>query len=153
MLKLTNLWKFEFNWLSKLRDNNYERRKKPCHTKLRAFRCLISRPQNLILRSRNQNYVTSEGDVSHNVILSTATQVRFYANNFESLPIGSTAFKHYNAMDSQMREHQWFWSRSHQSVGSNSHKPFWDMAHNQCTPKVSSMSQKGYFWKLCSWLG
>ena len=28
--------------------------KKPCHTKLCAFRCLISRPQILNLRSRNQ---------------------------------------------------------------------------------------------------
>ena len=47
------------------------------HTKLCAFRCLISRPQILNLRSRNQirgkindffleNYVTSEGAVSHN---------------------------------------------------------------------------------------
>ena len=32
------------NWLSKLRDIN-ERKKHPCHTKLCAFRCLISRPQ------------------------------------------------------------------------------------------------------------
>ena len=29
-------------------------KKQPCHTKLCAFRSLISRPQNLILRSRNQ---------------------------------------------------------------------------------------------------
>ena len=49
--------------------------KYPCHTKFCAFRCLISGPQNLILGSRNQilgkfyffieNYVTSEGAVSH----------------------------------------------------------------------------------------
>ena len=51
MHEITNLWKFELNWSSKLRDNN-ERKKHPCHTKLCAFRCLISRPQ--ILRSRNQ---------------------------------------------------------------------------------------------------
>ena len=82
--------------------------KKPSHTKLCAFRCLISRPQNLILKSRNRimenyfflkNYVTSEGAVSHNVLYHqplpiTRYQVRFYANNyFEYLPIVSTAFK------------------------------------------------------------
>ena len=53
MHKMTNLWKFELNRSSKLRDNN-ERKKHPCDTKLCAFRCLISRPQNLSLRSRNQ---------------------------------------------------------------------------------------------------
>ena len=53
MHKITNLWKFELNRSSKLRDNN-ERRKHPCHTKLCAFRWLISRPQVLNLRSRNQ---------------------------------------------------------------------------------------------------
>ena len=77
MHKITNLWKFELNRLSKLRDNN-ERKKHPCHTKLCAFRWLISRPQILTLRSQNQicgnyffleNYVTSEGAVSHNVLL------------------------------------------------------------------------------------
>ena len=51
----------------------------PCHTKLCAFRCLIPRPQNQILRSGNQIrcgklllsrklFSTSEGDVSHNVL-------------------------------------------------------------------------------------
>ena len=53
MHKITNLWKFELDWSSELRDN-YERKKHPCHTKLCAFRCLISRPQILNLRSRNQ---------------------------------------------------------------------------------------------------
>ena len=53
MHKITNLWKFELNRSSNLRDNN-ERKKHPCHTKLRAFRWLISRPQVLNLRSRNQ---------------------------------------------------------------------------------------------------
>ena len=53
MHTITNLWKFELNWSSKLRDNN-ERRKNPCHTKLCVFRWLISRPQVLSLRSRNQ---------------------------------------------------------------------------------------------------
>ena len=53
MHKQTNLWKFELNRSSKLRDNN-ERRKHPFHTKLYAFRWLISRPQVLNLRSRNQ---------------------------------------------------------------------------------------------------
>ena len=40
MHKITNLWKFELNWSSNLRDN-YERKKHPCHTKLCAFRWLI----------------------------------------------------------------------------------------------------------------
>ena len=42
MHKITNLWKFEPNWSSKLRDN-YERKKH--HTKLFAYRRLISRPK------------------------------------------------------------------------------------------------------------
>ena len=53
MHKITNLWKFELDWSSELQDN-YERKKHPWHTKLCAFRCLISRPQVLNLRSRNQ---------------------------------------------------------------------------------------------------
>ena len=93
MHKITNLWKFELVWSSELRDN-YERKKHPCHTKLCAFRYLISRPQILNLRSQNQirgkllkNYITSEGAVSHNVLYYqplhiTCHQVRFYANNY-----------------------------------------------------------------------
>ena len=70
-------------------------KKHPCHTKLCAFICLISRPQVLIMRSQNQihgkllleNYVTSEGAVSHNVLYHqpltiTRNQERFYANNY-----------------------------------------------------------------------
>ena len=53
MHTITNLWKFELNRSSKLRDNN-ERKKGPCHMKLCAFICLISRPQILNLRYRNQ---------------------------------------------------------------------------------------------------
>ena len=53
MHKITNLWKFQLNRSSKLRDNN-ERTKHPCHTKLCLFRWLILRPQVLNLRSRNQ---------------------------------------------------------------------------------------------------
>ena len=46
MHKITNLWKFELNRSSKLQDNNGKKKKKnPSHTKLCAFRCLISRPQ------------------------------------------------------------------------------------------------------------
>ena len=70
--------------------------KKPCHMKLCAFRCMISGPQNLILRSRNQirgklllsRYCfTSEGAVSHNVLYHqplpiTRYQVRFDADNY-----------------------------------------------------------------------
>ena len=53
MHKITTLWKFEFDWSSELRDN-YEIKKHPCQTKLCAFRCLISRPQVVNLRSWNQ---------------------------------------------------------------------------------------------------
>ena len=53
MHKITNLWKFELNRSSNLRDNN-ERKKHPCYTKLCAFRWLISRPQVLNFRSQNQ---------------------------------------------------------------------------------------------------
>ena len=106
MHEITNLWKFELNRSSKLWDNN-ERKIHPYHTKLCAFTCLISRPQVLNLRSRNrfvenyfsQNYVTSEGAVSHNVLYHqplpiTHHQESFYANNyFEELPLVSSAFK------------------------------------------------------------
>ena len=71
-----------------------------------AFRCLISRTPNLILRSQNskpnsevtkskvwkitafsKNYVTSEGAASHNVLYYqtlpiTCHQEGFYANNY-----------------------------------------------------------------------
>ena len=82
MHKTTNLWKFELNWSSKLRDNN-ERKEHPCHTKLCAFRCLISRPQILNLRSR------TEGAVSYNVLYYqplhiTHNQVRCHAHNYLS---------------------------------------------------------------------
>ena len=53
MHKITNLWKFELDRSSEWQDN-YERKKRPCHTRLCAFRWLISRPQVLNLRSRNQ---------------------------------------------------------------------------------------------------
>ena len=53
MHRITNLWKFELSRSSNLRDNN-ERKKHSCHTKLCAFRWLISRPQVLNLRSWNQ---------------------------------------------------------------------------------------------------
>ena len=52
MHKITNLWKFELNRSSKLQDNN-ETKNNPCHTSC-VFRWLISRPQVLNLRSRNQ---------------------------------------------------------------------------------------------------
>ena len=94
MHKITNLFKFELNRSSNLRDNN-ERKKHPCHTKFCAFRWFISRLQVLNLRSRNQilgtyffleNYIISEGAVSHNVLYHqplpvTRYQERFNANN------------------------------------------------------------------------
>ena len=81
MHKTTNLWKFE---LKKLRDKKWK--KKPCYTKLCDFRCLISRPQILNLRSWNQ--------IIRKLLLSWKLRhFRFYANNdFEWIPIVSTAF-------------------------------------------------------------
>ena len=93
--EITNLWKFELNRSSKLRDNN-ERIKHPCHTKLCAFWCLISRPHILNLRSRNQirgklhisrKLCTSEGAVSYNVLYYqplpiTRNQERFNDDNY-----------------------------------------------------------------------
>ena len=99
MHKITNLWKFELNRSSNfnLRDNK-ERKKHPCHTKLCAFRCLISRPQIINLRSRNQihenyfflqNYVCyfrrsrfSQCFIGYQPLPITRYQVRFYANNY-----------------------------------------------------------------------
>ena len=96
MHKITNLWKFELNQSSQLQDNN-ERKNSPCHTKLCAYRWLISRPQVLNLRSRNQFrgkillsrklHGTSEWAVSHNVLYHqplpiTHHKERFFANNY-----------------------------------------------------------------------
>ena len=71
-------------------------KKHRCYTKLCAFRWLISGPQVLNMRHRNQIhvsgklllsriYVTSEGAFSHNVLyyqplLITRYQLRFYDN-------------------------------------------------------------------------
>ena len=61
--------------------------KHPSHTKLCAFRFLNSGPQDLILRSRNQNrgnyfllknYVTSKGAVNHNVLYYQQLSVARY---------------------------------------------------------------------------
>ena len=68
------------------------------HTKLFDFRCLISRPQILNLRSQIEikfvenyifleNYVTPEGAVPHNVLyyqplIVTRNQEKFYDNNY-----------------------------------------------------------------------
>ena len=67
MHKTTNLRKFELNRSSKLRDNN-ERRKHPCHTKLCAFRWLMVEIKFVENYFFLQNYGTSEGAVSHNVL-------------------------------------------------------------------------------------
>ena len=71
--------------------------KTPLSHKLCTFRCLILRPQILNLRSENQirgklfffleNYVTSEGAVSHNVLYHqplsiTRHQLRFCDDNY-----------------------------------------------------------------------
>ena len=102
MHKITNLWKFELSWWSKLRDNN--ERKNTLVTRssvladawFRDVKFLIKIVENYFFL---ENFVTSEGAVSHHVLycqplLFTRYQVRFYANNyFEYLPTVSTAFK------------------------------------------------------------
>ena len=82
-------------------------KKKLRYAKLCPFICLISRPQNLIRRSRNQirgnyfflkNYITSGSPFSQCFILGKSLpmlprKVVFYINYIEFLPIVSTAFK------------------------------------------------------------
>ena len=95
MHKITNLWKFELDWSSKLRDNN-ERK-----NTLVTWRCVLSDAgfQDLKFKIWGleikfvenyfflENYDTSEEAVSHNVLyyqqLSiTRNQVSFYAKNY-----------------------------------------------------------------------
>ena len=90
------------NQSMKLQD---ERKKHPCRTMVTRS-CVLSdawfqdqsKSNTWKITSFLENYVTSEGAVSHNVLYYqplpvTLNQVRFYANNFsEYLPIVSTAF-------------------------------------------------------------
>ena len=109
MLKITNLW-----ILSSIGHRTCEiiRKKHPCHTKLWAFRWLISRPELFLIWGLEikfvenyfflENYDTLEGAVSHNTVnLSPLLVIKksfFYNNYFEKWPsvtklIVSTAFK------------------------------------------------------------
>ena len=105
MHKITNLWKFELNWSSKLRDKN-ERKKthlvtQSCVLSDAWFR--VSNSKSEVSKSKSWKITlfskTSEGAFFHNVLYyqplpTTRYQVRFYANNyFEQLPTVSTAFK------------------------------------------------------------
>ena len=57
LTKCTHAYKKSRNWVQlvvEVANIIMWRKKHPCHTKLCAFRCLISRPQNRILRSLNQ---------------------------------------------------------------------------------------------------
>ena len=87
MHKITNLWKFYFNWSSKLPDNN----ERSCvHSdawfqdfKLWYWGLKIKFVENYLFL---KNSVTSEGVVSHNVLfyqqlVINRYRVRFYANN------------------------------------------------------------------------
>ena len=96
--KITNLWTFELNIIVGFRScEKIMEEKHHCHTKLCAFRCFISGPKNLIMRSRNQirgklpffskTTFTREGAVSHNVLYYqqlpiTCYEVRFYASKY-----------------------------------------------------------------------
>ena len=115
MHKITNLCKFELNRSLKLRDINERKKKTPLshhgHTKLRPFRCLISRPQIPNLRSRNQIrgklflsrklHINFRGSCfSQCFILSAALHCSlpskflcYTCNYFESLPIVSLPLK------------------------------------------------------------
>ena len=81
------------------------KKKHPCHTKLCVFRCLISVPQNLTLRSQKsnsnilvenyfflENNVTSREPILKLFILSTALHCLLPCKLV--LPKVSTAFKH-----------------------------------------------------------
>ena len=93
---ITNLWTFELNWSSKLRDNN-ERKKIPLSHEVVCFLLVdfeTSSPELEVSKSNLwkityflENYVTSEGAVSHDVLYYqplpiTRHQVRFCANNY-----------------------------------------------------------------------
>ena len=97
MHTITNLWTFELNRSSKLRDNN--ERKTPLSHEVVCFHMLdfetpiskseVSKSNSWKITSFFENYVTSEGAVSHNVLYYqyqpppiTHYQVRLYANNY-----------------------------------------------------------------------
>ena len=100
MHKMTNLWKFELNWSSKLPGNKLI--KTPLSHEAVCFHMLdftTSNSNSEVSNSNSKifeqnfvflkNYVTSEGAVSHNVLyyqqlsISVARyRVSFYANNY-----------------------------------------------------------------------
>ena len=95
MHKITNLWKFELNWLSKLQDSNGRNNifvTQSCALSDAWFRDLKFKFWGLEIKFVEnyvflENYVTSEGAVSHSVLYYqplpiTRYQVRFYANNY-----------------------------------------------------------------------
>ena len=106
--KITNLWKFEFNWSSNLRDNNERIKKKPCHMKW-CFQMLDfgTSTSNSEVSKSNSWKVTSFSKTTllHREPFDTICytinsiayyQVSLYANNyFEYLPIVFYAFKFY----------------------------------------------------------
>ena len=97
MHKITNLWNFELNWSSKLKDN--KERKNTLVTRSIGFHLLDfetstsnSKGFEIKLFVNNfflENYINSEGAVAHNVLYHqplpiTRYQVRFYPyNQFE----------------------------------------------------------------------
>ena len=79
--KITNLWKFELDWSSKLRDN-YERKKHPCHTKLCAFRYEV-------LKSTSWKITSSSKTTS---LQREPFLTRFYTINFSLLLLTNYGF-------------------------------------------------------------
>ena len=82
MHKITNLWKFELNWSLKLQDNN--ERKNTLVTQNLILWSGIKFQENYLFL---ENYVTSEGAISHNVLYYQQLpipryQVRFHANKY-----------------------------------------------------------------------
>ena len=84
MHKITNLWTFELNRSSNLRDNN-ERKKRPCHTKLCAFWCLISKLQ--ILNSWKITSFSKTTSLQRELFLTT-----FYTITFSPLLVIKKGF-------------------------------------------------------------
>ena len=79
MHKITNLWKFELNWSSKLPENNGKKKSLSLGLEINS---------NILVWNYFflENNFTSDGAVYHNVLHYqplpiTSYQVRFYANN------------------------------------------------------------------------
>ena len=107
-----------------------------------------------------ENYGTSEGALSHNVLYyqplpSTRYQVWFYANNyFESLPIVSTAFKQdglpqpeETGCDEQSPMLNWFQTKCQVTILNFKNKNLTELSHvGEVHPSFASASNQPWNW-------